>query len=906
MPSAAESAEPVSDLPRVESTPTAPPPAPPEPPAAPGAAGLLLAWILPQLLLLALNWGDARLLLQAANPQQAAALWTYAGVWLAVFAVGVGGLGGFAWRRQPVPWPALLAMTALPLGLKFFYELQAGRFWPENLAPWMLSTANVDHRQSMLLLIPCYVAAIGLLRLQMGARTGRWVASAALGAGLVGSLLASMYLARPDFRPLFYLVGLAAGAVGIVISALPPLLRRRYLVAGGFPLLGLCVNAAFPFPANFQRVAVYVLLLVNAVVICWPEPTRPDLRRALWLARCAMLPFTAYFFALLLPWLGFWMIGLVVYGGGALVLAPLALANLHFPLIATGWREHCSAPRSTATALAAVGAMCLLPVSLIGLALAEKSNLDRALRGIAYPELRAGALPMVDAPQLRRTLELGAFADRRGQVDLIFSNQLPLVDDLRRQLVLGGLALPAALRADLAAAFLPEQKAPKAPAPRPRLEPDQSGYVHAREVTTTSLAGAPGWEETKVRLVLRMGGRVDGEWLARLRLPTDAFVTDHALVIDGQRVPSRVVDRNTALFIYERISRADRPRDPGLIHYVGPEEVELRVFPIPRNGERVTDLTITHRAGAAGLLRLAGEPLAESAPADAPSRWVATAAGAALFPARGALEKYAFVRPPVRWVLADGTAPVPPREQAAAATWRAGRGLERTTQRIGLRESDEPLWPPALLGRIVLAEFLRESAGQVESRLQLDWISRRPAPAEIEGFARTLSGDFAFTGDETARPVAVLRCGGVVRAVAPDAATVWFDAASSGASIEVYDRSQQRFVTLESEREGSPRIAALAEAMLVSRERELHPERFRQHSRRLWKVARDARVLTPQTAFLVVESAAQWAILEKKEKERENAPDTIESPVSIPEPRTWALLAAGGVALAVARWRRRR
>lgn len=895
-------------LPVVPSVPPVPPPLP--------AFALLAAWVLPQLALLALNWADARFLLRSQSPLQQQALWTYATLWLVVCLLGSALLGWHLLRRRPIGGPTVVGLAVAPLGL--LWAASALDFWPSDLAPWMMSRENVETRQAMLLLVPTYV---GLWMFVHWRRDTPLVASFVRVAKICSlALLVTVPLAIVTAGILVVLVlppALGLGVVGLaaLLLSVDARVRRepetnfrptRFAVAFLAPLAGLLLNSSMQYPANFQAPGIYALMVANAVALCWPEPQDRGARRLLWLARCATVPFTAYFLVVFLPFMAFWLPGMMLLGLGLLLLAPAALANLHFPIVVAGWREHCTEPRSVLTAGLALAACTLLPVAVLGHALAERENLRTALQALAYPSLRAGALPQIDAAHLRRSLELSKRAESalRGRAPSfgLTLTGLPIVDDLRRQLVLGGLMIPHPRRRDLIAAFLPQDAPEKPPLARRAVEPVKEVQLVGREVTTTPLAGAPGWEQTRVSLRLAMSARGNGEWVARIELPPGAFVTDHGLVIEQERVPSRLTDRNTALFVYERITRADAPRDPGLLIYTGLERAEIRVFPVLAGQERVTDLTFTHRAGAAERIVLDGQALAASASAagDTSAQLVPTASGTAFYPAPGSLAAWAFVRTPEVHVLADGAAPPP--AISSATYWRVDAQLARVDRETAARPrpAGAPVWPADVLLRTVLAEFQRGTAERPELRPQVAWALAQVYPSALHEFARTMVGDWAPLEDATERPVAVLRCGGILRAVVPGASVVWFDGAGPGGPVEVYDRAQKRFVPLPAQVSEAASVRASVEAWLVSRERELQPARFLEHSRRLFRTAREARTLTPQTAFIVVESLAQWAILERKEKERENAPDVLETPASVPEPGTWALLLGGGAGLALA------
>lgn len=74
-------------------------------------------------------------------------------------------------------------------------------------------------------------------------------------------------------------------------------------------------------------------------------------------------------------------------------------------------------------------------------------------------------------------------------------------------------------------------------------------------------------------------------------VPKGAQVTEFAMTMNGQRVRGEVLERNKARGIYEDIVR--RMRDPGLIEYLDENLFQVRVFPIPAQGEQSIEIELT-------------------------------------------------------------------------------------------------------------------------------------------------------------------------------------------------------------------------------------------------------------------------------------------------------------------------
>jgi Ca-activated chloride channel family protein len=74
-------------------------------------------------------------------------------------------------------------------------------------------------------------------------------------------------------------------------------------------------------------------------------------------------------------------------------------------------------------------------------------------------------------------------------------------------------------------------------------------------------------------------------------LPEDAAISDFSLLVDGELLEGRILDKEEAREIYESIVR--RNRDPALLEYVGRNAFQAQVFPIPAHGERRVQISYT-------------------------------------------------------------------------------------------------------------------------------------------------------------------------------------------------------------------------------------------------------------------------------------------------------------------------
>ncbi len=365
------------------------------------------------------------------------------------------------------------------------------------------------------------------------------------------------------------------------------------------PVGGLLLNREIPFPNDFQAWEVYVLTVANAAILLvasWQHARRPLLSLGL---LCATLPFTLYFFVVFLPFLPLSILAVIFFGAGFLVLTPTVLLILHLGLLNKARRG--SQGRRLVT-----GVLCLLllPGFFTVRGLADKAALNAALDYIYAPAIKDGPITYGSSRvNLRRAL-----SNHRSYKNGIY---YPLLSDYYAWLVFDDLVLPDDKLARLENAFFGASGSTenndlvkrnrgdlfgggrssvrdRNRMPRPAAPP----RTVAIEKLNLRLAPLEG-EATTVTLAftLENTGSQNAEYIKSLPLPTGVYVSGFRLHINGTPVPGRITEKKTALWVYTMIRDSER-RDPGLLFYNAPDELELRVFPVVPHTPSVVEIDL--------------------------------------------------------------------------------------------------------------------------------------------------------------------------------------------------------------------------------------------------------------------------------------------------------------------------
>jgi hypothetical protein len=355
------------------------------------------------------------------------------------------------------------------------------------------------------------------------------------------------------------------------------------------PLGGLALNRGIPFPVDFQAWEVYALVVGNTAILLLASRQHASWPRLSYCLLCATFPFSLYFFIVFLPYTPLSILAVIAAGAGFLVLTPTFLFILHLHLLHKAHRHVL--PGQSRLRLTLVGLLCclLLPAFFTVRGLADKAALHAALDYVFAPTIESGTIAYPGSQaNLRRALR-----NHRSYKNGIY---YPLLSDYYSWLVFDNLVLPDDKLARLENTFVGAagstqntdalrsrgnffgERSVRDRTRMPRATPPPRTVEVSRLDVSARSAGDQNSVVT-LALTLQNAGQIGAEYQKTLPLPAGIFVNGFRLHIDGVPVPGRIFEKKTALWVYTMIRDSER-RDPGLLFYNTPDELELRVFPV--------------------------------------------------------------------------------------------------------------------------------------------------------------------------------------------------------------------------------------------------------------------------------------------------------------------------------------
>ncbi len=572
----------------------------------------LLCAMAPQLLLFAGGWYIYSLV--AHDESLNLELWRALSIALAILFLSFSGLGIFRLlTKRSLPWR--LSLLYLPVYIAWLYWMLSNfhRLIPSNIPRWCLSGEEFLLAPGGLLMPGILYSLLLIVYRFTPVQTKGWK-----------NLLAALII--PGGWYLFFHVVIPARRVPespywthalvllFVISAASFLfLLLRWLVVCArnrsprkqqllllffglvFPLLGLYLDNSMPYLgqsplplsyADFSHPLFAIFAVLNGLALLLSPPSMPFLRLVLFCLRCALLPFTLYFFLAFLPLIPFALVLITWLGVGLLVLTPTLLFFLHLDKLWNDYLALRTLKSRTLLLAAAVTSFVLLPLAISLSFLADRLAIDQALRALRSPDYSVSGTSL-NRQRLTRTVNNIMHHKHKQNNFFAFT---PFLDAYYRYLVLDNLTLSEATLTELNSLFelnIEQAKVRSAPSqelPRARL-------------ATKTVATIPLGEDYLSVIALTIEpdgftGRAQ-EYVSEFSLPPGAWISGFTLDIEGKPIPGMIVEKQAAQWIYRQI--VNERKDPALLYYTGPNSLRLHVFPVLDEGRKVT-ISIIHRS----------------------------------------------------------------------------------------------------------------------------------------------------------------------------------------------------------------------------------------------------------------------------------------------------------------------
>jgi len=975
-----------------------PPPPKPEQPLLPalllGPTAFLWLWALPVGVMLFLNFQGFRLIEGNMDPSQRSSALGLGLAGALDFLLGITLCVAVRWRGKTralaaSPHPAWsLAAIGAQVAYLWLSLAWMDQILPRSVTVWMYPESHFLFNQFAFAMLPLF---LGILRLSaagtvraVGKSIGINLALAIAGPVVLYTLFHLFRLLENWGRMAFVFLVIVAIVCGILMfvglgRALLLLLRRTrdwgsigeraaiVVFAFVLPIAGLVLNRSIPFPVDLQAWEVYALVLVNTGILLlasFQHARRPQLTFAL---LCATLPFSLYFFIVFLPYTPLSILAVIAMGAGFLVLTPILLFVMHLHLVKEAW----SSPlldESRGRALA-LGLICflLLPAFFTVRGLADKTALNAALDYVYTPAIKLGRTTY---PANRLNLAR-ALRNHRSYKNGIF---YPILSEYYSWLVFDDLVLPDEKLARLETVFFGktgsvENTDPfrsKTAARSDRSVRDRSRMPRANpppatvEVSQLSTRRASLDAQTStitLALTLKNTGTSPAEYVKALPLPPGIFVSGFRLQVNGALVPGKIVEKKTALWVYAMIRDSER-RDPGLIYYNTPTELELRVFPVAATAPSLVEIDFLAPSASAAIalapdtsdpaavLAKLGQNLApQLARGDAGAYFSGGGAGASLpwvardsyfhlivdrskengytgdlasalgrlkerFPnvaqARVTLANYNMVDavdtltsleklPSLTAAELDRALPL---SGGFAADLALAHALRQHAER-DLEAGDQNRLPPRPLFIILSRKAVPHS---LELGLTEGWSDLVP---ELDIQEMGTDGSFVVHRSGNSAPVPLLRLGHSIRPLVPQHSVHFPRAAASDVICSWSQDGAWQPLSSIVERDGTDPWSRAARLHLEQQDYTRSPGDTRVGLKALVQASREAEILLPATSYIVVENSAQGRMLDLSERKKlgQNAALSFRE---TPAPPAFWVLAGFASWLAFQQLRRRR
>lgn len=363
------------------------------------------------------------------------------------------------------------------------------------------------------------------------------------------------------------------------------------------PLVGLITNIAVDnIFGDFTHPAFFIILIINAILLIAPPPSHPQLRMLRFFILSVCTLYFVYFFIIFLPFIPLGFVGLAIVLG-VLVFAPIGALTMQIIHLKEEWDYVTERWNARRFIIVFISGLLVLPLCIFSTFIGDRNNLSNAASYLDYSAKQEQ--PEIDLFRLQRTLKFAShdLNDDRELISLAVRNNIPIISNIYANVVLDRRVVSEEYVKDLNKLFLDAT-----------LDDLTESNITAagqtinnteQSVKLIEASASTVYDENKqvhrTIIDLTLQGRnhsFNQEYVTIFTLPEGAYISDYYLDVKGVRKKGLLVDHRAAWNLYKDIVTVKR--DPGMLRYVGDRQIELRVFPFEKNETRYTGFKIIH------------------------------------------------------------------------------------------------------------------------------------------------------------------------------------------------------------------------------------------------------------------------------------------------------------------------
>ncbi|MCX2574824.1 MSEP-CTERM sorting domain-containing protein [Pedobacter sandarakinus] len=335
---------------------------------------------------------------------------------------------------------------------------------------------------------------------------------------------------------------------------------------------------------DFSSIWFYIIVILNGVTICTPEFKNAQLRLTKYLILWAGLPYSLYFFLVFAPFIPISVVAIIAFGFGFLLLAPLGVFIIHINLLYKLFNHLKETYHIGKLIATSILCFAIIPTSITLTYFRDKITLNNALEYVYSPDY--SKVYDFNNEALSNTLKMIEKAKQRG--DGSNSYNQPFLTPYYNWLVLDNMVLSTNKIEKLSSIFFGNRIT----------QAHQSAVSRkvkiSRIITSSTYSHQHGHWKTLVNLELqnRSNNALEA-YEAKFTLPTGCWISNYYLNIGNRREYGILSEKKAAMWVFNNIKNQNK--DPGILYYLSGNTVALKVFPFAANENRKTGLEVIHK-----------------------------------------------------------------------------------------------------------------------------------------------------------------------------------------------------------------------------------------------------------------------------------------------------------------------